>query len=112
MSRLSTHVLDTALGRPAGGMTVHLQYAAPSGQWEWLNTCKTDADGRCANLLSQNTDPVLQPGQYRLRFETGNYHAAQMVVHRPLRRDRIVVDDSRHDRLMLWERYRRAPRHE
>ena len=44
-----------------------------------LGTCETDADGRCANLLPQNGDPVLQPGQYRLRFETGTYHAAQMV---------------------------------
>ena len=79
MSRLSTHVLDTALGRPAAGMAVHLEYAGPSGEWEKLSTCETDSDGRCANLLSQNGDPVLRPGQYRLRFETGTYHAAQMV---------------------------------
>lgn len=78
MSRLSTHVLDIALGRPAGGMVVHLEFAAPSGQWELISTCQTDADGRCANLLPHG-DPVLQPGQYRLRFETGTYHAAQMV---------------------------------
>ncbi len=79
MSRLSTHVLDTALGRPAAGVVVHLEYAGASGQWELLSTCPTDTDGRCANLLPQNNDPVLQPGQYRLRFETGTYHAAQMV---------------------------------
>jgi 5-hydroxyisourate hydrolase len=79
VSRLSTHVLDTALGRPAAGMTVHLEYAAHSGEWKLLNTCVTDADGRCGNLLPQNSDPVLPPGQYRLRFETGPYHAAQIV---------------------------------
>jgi 5-hydroxyisourate hydrolase len=79
MNRLSTHVLDTALGRPAVGMTVHLEYAGPSGVWELLSTCQTDADGRCPNLLPQNGDPVLQPGQYRVSFETGTYHAAQMV---------------------------------
>jgi 5-hydroxyisourate hydrolase len=79
LSRLSTHVLDTALGRPAEGMTVRLEYAAPSGSWELLSTCQTDVDGRCGNLLPQNGDSVLQPGQYRLRFETGTYHAAQMV---------------------------------
>jgi 5-hydroxyisourate hydrolase len=77
VSRISTHVLDTALGKPAAGMTVILEYAAPSGHWETLATVNTDEDGRCANLLSP--DSVLQPGQYRLRFETGAYHAAQMV---------------------------------
>ena len=34
MSRISTHVLDTALGRPAAGIMVHLEYAEPSGEWE------------------------------------------------------------------------------
>jgi 5-hydroxyisourate hydrolase len=79
VSRISTHVLDTALGRPAAGMVVHLEYGAPSGQWKTLGTCQTDSDGRCANLLPQNEDAALQPGQYRLRFETGTYHAAQSV---------------------------------
>jgi 5-hydroxyisourate hydrolase len=79
VSRLSTHVLDTALGRPAAGIVVHLEYAGPSGQWETLGAQETDNDGRCANLLPQNGNPALQPGQYRLRFETGTYHAAQMV---------------------------------
>jgi 5-hydroxyisourate hydrolase len=78
VSRLSTHVLDTALGRPAAGMVVHLEYASPSGEWETLGAQETDSDGRCANLFPQNGD-VLQPGQYRLRFETGTYHASQMV---------------------------------
>jgi 5-hydroxyisourate hydrolase len=79
MNRISTHVLDTALGRPASGMVVQLEFARPSGQWELLSTSETDSDGRCANLLPQNDSPALQPGQYRLRFETGTYHAAQMV---------------------------------
>lgn len=82
MNRISTHVLDTALGTPAAGMMVHLEYAGQSGQsgqWELLSTCETDADGRCANLLPQNGNPALQPGQYRLRFETGTYHASQMI---------------------------------
>jgi 5-hydroxyisourate hydrolase len=77
MSRISTHVLDTALGLPAAGMMVVLEYAGPSGHWQTLATINTDGDGRCANLLAQ--DSVLQPGQYRLRFETGSYHTAQSV---------------------------------
>jgi 5-hydroxyisourate hydrolase len=77
VSRISTHVLDTALGRPAAGMMVHLEYAGPSGEWEKLSTRETDGDGRCADLLPQNG--TLRPGQYRVRFETGPYHAAQGV---------------------------------
>jgi 5-hydroxyisourate hydrolase len=79
VSRISTHVLDTALGRPAAGMMVHLEFAGSSGEWETLAAHETDGDGRCANLLPQNGDPVLRPGQYRLRFETGTYHAAQSI---------------------------------
>jgi len=77
LSRLSTHVLDTALGRPAAGMTVQLEFAEPDGQWKRLGEQQTDADGRCANLLP---NPRLAPGQYRLRFATGEYHAAQSVM--------------------------------
>jgi len=78
MSRLSTHVLDTALGLPAAGMTVILEYAALSGQWQTIAALQTDADGRCPNLLPP--DGPLSPGQYRLLFETGSYHAAQSVM--------------------------------
>ena len=77
MSRISTHVLDTALGRPAAGVMVLLEYADPSGHWQTLATVLTDDDGRCGNLLAPDSD--LLPGQYRLRFETGSYHTAQSV---------------------------------
>lgn len=81
MSRISTHVLDTTLGLPAAGIVVHLEQAGASGQWRSLAVHQTDGDGRCANLLPQEMlpEPTLQPGQYRLRFETESYHAAQSV---------------------------------
>ena len=80
MSRISTHVLDTNLGRPAADMMVVLEFAGLSGHWETLGTAYTDKDGRCGNLVSHSTeDAPLEPGQYRLRFETGSYHAAQGV---------------------------------
>jgi 5-hydroxyisourate hydrolase len=77
MSRISTHVLDTALGRPAAGVMVHLDYAERSGEWREISALATDDDGRCPNLLP--ADRVLTPGQYRLSFETGTYHQAQSV---------------------------------
>jgi 5-hydroxyisourate hydrolase len=73
--RLSTHVLDTTLGLPAAGVRVRLAYAELGDKWEQVSETATDADGRCANLLAPHA--VLQPGQYRLSFETGAYHAAQ-----------------------------------
>ena len=75
--RLSTHVLDTTLGLPAAGVRVRLGYAESGGRWELVSEMATDTDGRCANLLPPNA--VLRPGQYRLSFETGAYHAAQSI---------------------------------
>jgi 5-hydroxyisourate hydrolase len=71
MSRISTHVLDTALGLPAAGVVVHLEFKGRS-----LAVQKTDQDGRCANLLPSD---AMEPGEYRLRFETGEYHTRQSV---------------------------------
>ena len=68
MATLSTHVLDTALGRPAGGVRVTLTTVegAPLGEGT------TDADGRVGRI-----GPSLLPlGDYVLTFGTGAYHEA------------------------------------
>ena len=77
--RISSHVLDTNLGRPAAGILVVLEFAGLGGHWETLGDAYTDADGRCGNLLPEHTAATIKPGQYRLRFETGSYHAAQSI---------------------------------
>jgi 5-hydroxyisourate hydrolase len=77
VSRLSTHILDTSLGRPAASVTVHLEFAEPGGTWKKLSTQQTDGDGRCANLLA---GLPFSPGTYKLCFETGPYHAQQSIV--------------------------------
>ena len=47
MSRITTHVLDTASGRPAEGVPVVLERADPNGGgWEVVGRGTTDADGR------------------------------------------------------------------
>jgi len=76
MSGLSTHVLDTALGRPAAGVEVHLEMRDGDG-WRALASTRTDGDGRVPRLLPDG-EP-LQAQTYRLRFGTGAYHAAQGV---------------------------------
>ena len=75
MKRISTHVLDTARGRPAAAMVVRLERAEPSGDWRPLSSLATDQDGRCAELLPEG-EP-LREGDYRLSFETADYFAAQ-----------------------------------
>lgn len=71
MSSVSTHVLDTALGKPAAGIRAALESEAQPGQWEAVGqTATTDADGRIASFVPPAS---LTPGIYRLRFDTGAY---------------------------------------
>jgi 5-hydroxyisourate hydrolase len=74
MSRLSTHVLDTAHGRPAAGVRITLHRLAPDGERVELATAVTNDDGRTdAPLLSGDE---LTPGTYELEFAIGDYFAA------------------------------------
>lgn len=69
MSGISTHVLDTALGRPAAGIPVLLERL--DGMATEVGRGETDADGRVRTLLPEGAD--VQAGLYRLTFETGPY---------------------------------------
>lgn len=70
MSAVTTHVLDTALGRPGRGVPVRLERldAGPA----LLAEAATDDDGRVRDLGPGR----LEPGRYRLVFGTAAYHAA------------------------------------
>lgn len=68
---ISTHILDTALGRPAADVEVSLE-RLHSGEWLPEGAGATDIDGRCRSLLQQ--PEVLTPGLYRIRFETAAYY--------------------------------------
>ncbi len=76
MSGISTHVLDTSLGVPAGGIQVTLEREAPEDYavpWVHCATGTTDADGRCRPLLAEEK---VKAGTYRLHFATGAYFRA------------------------------------
>jgi 5-hydroxyisourate hydrolase len=73
MSGLSTHVLDTAIGRPAAGIAVRLEIEDGDG-WRELATHATNADGRVAHLLPAGT--ALAAATYRLTFDVAAYHAS------------------------------------
>jgi 5-hydroxyisourate hydrolase len=73
---LSTHILDTALGRPAAGVTLVLSLQT-NDNWNEIGRGTTDADGRCRTLLG---DRALQAATYKLHFATAEYFAAQKLT--------------------------------
>ncbi len=66
MAGLSTHVLDTSLGRPASGLSIELYR-----EGELLTSRVTNNDGRTDEPLI--TSGSLQPGKYELQFHAGDY---------------------------------------
>lgn len=76
MSAITTHVLDTARGRPAEGVPVVLERLS-DGASTVLGSGATDADGRLRDLLP--ADAPLETGTYRLVFDTAEYFAAHAV---------------------------------
>ncbi|MBX7433235.1 hydroxyisourate hydrolase [Mycobacterium sp. Y57] len=68
---LSTHVLDAVTGTPAAGVTVTLTDADATV----LATAATDDDGRVKAVAAD-----LEPGVYRLSFDTASYFTAAGVT--------------------------------
>jgi 5-hydroxyisourate hydrolase len=71
MSKITTHVLDTVLGKPAAGIAVKLERNEDSG-WKIIARAETDRDGRCASLAAE-----AESGVYRVIFATGEYLSRQ-----------------------------------
>lgn len=76
MSAITTHVLDTMRGLPAAGVPVLLERVREDGL-ETLASGVTDADGRLRTLLPEGQP--LEPGTYRLSFDTGVYFTSTSV---------------------------------
>lgn len=71
MSHITTHILDTSLGKPAEGVLIELQEPNDNG-WKTIGKGHTNSDGRIAGLLAD--DITLSPGHYRMLFHTGPYY--------------------------------------
>jgi 5-hydroxyisourate hydrolase len=67
---ITTHVLDTAAGKPAVGMSVVLALHQGS-EWVRVASGHTDTQGRVTTLTEEIE---ILPGVYRLTFDTGSYH--------------------------------------
>lgn len=89
MSKLSTHVLDSANGRPGAGVALAL-YTLAGEDRTLVKRDVTNADGRCAAPLLEGD--ALLPGRYELVFEAGAYYAGLgAVLPEPRFLDRITI---------------------
>ena len=75
MAGITTHVLDTSVGRPAEGVPVVLEQLDGEG-WTEVGSGLTDGDGRLADLLASDR---LEAATYRLRFDTAAYFGSRGV---------------------------------
>lgn len=75
MAGLTTHVLDTARGRPAAGMELELALLDENGERRLLKSVRTNADGRTDEPLLSGEES--EPGVYEIVFEVGEYFAGR-----------------------------------
>lgn len=74
MGRLTTHVLDTAAGRPAAGIPVSL-FRCDDGAHDLIAQSVTNDDGRCDGPILDDAD--FAAGRYQLVFHAGDYLRAE-----------------------------------
>ncbi len=88
MGRLTTHVLDTAQGRPGAGMRIDL--FALAGRRRHLKSVETNSDGRCDEPLLEGEH--LTVGAYELVFHAADYFSRQgLALADPPFLDEIVI---------------------
>lgn len=95
---ISTHVLDTALGRPAAGIAIRLERESDS--WTAVATAVTDSDGRAVLVPKGMT---MAAGAFRLTFDVGLYfhHQAVDAFYRQVAVEFIVRDAAKHHHVPL-----------
>jgi 5-hydroxyisourate hydrolase len=92
---VSTHVLDTSIGRPAAAVTVQLQRQSGAA-WTEVSTAVTDHDGRVSALLPSAM--ASGAGGYRLTFDVGEYFRGRGVesFYASVSIDFVVRDAAAH----------------
>lgn len=76
MTQITSHILDTSLGKPAEGVLVTLNQHT-GADWHALGSASTDIDGRVADFIGD--DRVLPAGTYKLTFNIFAYYQAMDV---------------------------------
>ena len=77
MGKLTTHVLDTAIGTPAAGMRIDFAVVEANGP-RLLTSLTTNADGRTDTPLLAGDS--MRAGVYELTFHVADYHRAQNIA--------------------------------
>jgi 5-hydroxyisourate hydrolase len=72
MSQLTTHILDTSLGKPAPNVEISLEKEISPQLWKEVSRGKTNEDGRLPGLLPENSS--MEFGNYKLTFHTKTYY--------------------------------------
>ncbi len=85
---LTTHVLDTAHGRPAAGMEIELA-RFESGERHVLKTVKTNEDGRTDEPLLAEAE--FEIGEYEIVFSAGDYFARESDMSDPPFLNRVPI---------------------
>lgn len=99
MSQITTHVLDTAAGKPGNDISIMLQQLHTHG-YATIAQGITNNDGRIADLLPP--DKKLQLGIYKLVFETGIYYSAKSIkTFYPLVEIQFMISDDSHYHIPL-----------
>jgi 5-hydroxyisourate hydrolase len=93
---ISTHILDTATGRPAAAVPIRLELRQPDGSWREVSAGATDDDGRLRTLTPAGPAPH---GTYRIHFDTRAYLGADAFF--PAVQIEFVVRDDRHHHVPL-----------
>jgi len=89
MGKISTHVLDTTLGKPGAGIDVEL-YRVDATARVLVKADTTNVDGRCNAPLAEGD--ALMAGNYELVFDAGAYFASQgAVLPDPPFLDRVII---------------------
>ncbi|MDB5822472.1 MAG: 5-hydroxyisourate hydrolase [Herminiimonas sp.] len=89
MGKISTHVLDIALGKPGAGVAIEL-YRVDGAHRKLIKRDTTNEDGRCNHPLLEGGE--LEQGSYEIIFAAGDYFAAQGVaLPAPRFLDRISI---------------------
>ena len=92
MGKLTTHVLDTAAGKPGAGIKLEL-FLLEAKAWKLLKSMHTNADGRTDAPLLEGAQ--FRAGTYQLVFHVGAYFGAQGFLDEvPVRFD--IADPALH----------------
>jgi 5-hydroxyisourate hydrolase len=99
MSPITTHILDTATGKPAANIPLKLEKKVGE-EWHILAQGITNQDGRVSNLLS--SENPLEFGIYKMVFDTEGYFKKEGIdTFYPFVEITFYVNDTRHYHIPL-----------